>query len=363
MLRLKNLQQLVASYAGLNAALQKISQPTLPSAATLKAALAELENCRTNPAASVRQKAEAILPLASQLAASHRQLDQAVRLVRELRFREAIALKPGLPAPEECMVDARLFDFRKNLEGSWSNFKTEITVVSRLMDAFTSRISSLEAEPRDLIYWRDAAALEKIFQCDSLGDPFPKRTRTEPVGEYDRAVGIEFFYGWLKALGSQNLAGLQAPPFETRVMAARTTVAAARAIVNYFPTPNDKPYLQDGLVKQWVEKARHVLSLRDEVAGELNQRSKQTSGRTAIIAGGVALQLLDETDSPFAKNIAAQLTALRSAVVALNNQRDSAAVARRIEIRKNILQMGLPGDPLVNQMWIESLQSAGSGGL
>lgn len=357
--RLKMLQQLVASYAGLNAALAKISQPTLPSAATLKAALAELENCRTNPAATVRQKVEAILPLASQLAASHRQLDQAVRLARELRFKEAIALKSGLPTPEECMVDSRLFDFRKNLENSWNNLKADLNTASRLLDALTSRVSSLDAEPADLIYWRDPAVLEKIFQCDSLAHPFPKRTRTEPVGEYDRAVGIEYFYGWLRALGTQNLAGLQSPPFETRVMAARTTTAAALALVNFFPTANDKPYLQDGAIKQWVEKARRILTLRDELVGELSQRSKQASGREALIAGGVALQLMEEPDPAFTKTLAGQLTALRSAVVALNNQRDTAAVTRRIEIRKNILQLGLPGDPLVNQMWVESLSGSG----
>ena len=356
--RLKNLQQYAASYASLNAALQKISQSTLPSATVLKSALAEMENCRTNPAASVRQKAETMLPLARQLAASHQQLEQAIRLTRDLQFKEAASLKPGLPAPEDCMVEARLFDFRRNLENSWNNFKSELTVVSRLVGALSSRISSPESEPPDLVYWRDQSALEKVLQCDSLTRPYPKRTRAEPSGEYDRAVGIEFLYGWLRAVGTQSSSSQQEPQFETKLMAARQTIEAARVMVNFFPTASDKPYLQDGQLKQWAEAARKTLSLREAIVGELSQRSQSVTGRESLIAGGIALRLMDEPDAALAKKLAGQMAALRSAVFALNNKKDSAnLVEQRIEISKAILQTGLPGDPVVNQIWQASNNS------
>ncbi|MEY4918644.1 MAG: hypothetical protein RL616_2557, partial [Verrucomicrobiota bacterium] len=356
--RLKNLQQYAASYASLNAALQKISQPTLPSAAVLKSALAEMENCRTNPAASVRQKAETMLPLARQLAASHQLLEQAIRLTRDLKFKEAASLKPGLPSPEDCMVEARLFDFRRNLENSWNNFKSELTVVSRLIDGLSSRINSPESESPDLLYWRNQPALEKVFQCDSLTRPYPKRTRLEPSGEYDRAVGLEFFYGWMRALGTQSGSSQQEPQFETKLMAARQTIEAARAIVNFFPTASDKPYLQDGPLKQWVEAARKTLGLREEIITELSQRSAAATGREALIAGGIALRLMNEPDAILSKKLGGQVAVLRNNVLALNNQKDTAAsVEQRIEINKAILQTGLPGDPIVNQVWQASINS------
>jgi hypothetical protein len=96
------------------------------------------------------------------------------------------------------------------------------------------------------------------------------------------------------------------------------------------------------------------------IASEMRQRAQQASGREALIAGGIAWCLMDTPDKAFRETLAGQLASLHNSVLALNNQRDSADAAERIQLRKKILDLGLPGDPVVNQMWIES-DSSGTG--
>jgi hypothetical protein len=217
-----------------------------------------------------------------------------------------------------------------------------------------SRLGSPETEPADLVYWRGAEALTKVFHCDSLDGRFPRRTRTEPQGEYDRALCVEWFYASLRAAVEQRGDEIPEPPFESRLVATMRTVEAAKALANFFSTPDDKRYWQARLIKQWVDAARRALQLRDNIVGEMRQRAQQGSGREALIAGGIAWCLMDTPDKAFRETLAGQLASLRNSVLALNQKRDSAALAGRIELRKKILGLGLPGDPVVNQMWVES---------
>jgi pSer/pThr/pTyr-binding forkhead associated (FHA) protein len=360
--RHNKLSQFLKSISGLNHALQQLRQPgPLPDPNPI---LKEIEKIAANSTGPVRQKAEDVLPLLRQLVASYNKLLQALRNAQEMHFKEAQALNPDLPLPDECMLDNNLFEFRRNLENSWAHFVAELPTVAHLTEALANRLGSAESEPVELLYWREGQTLTKVFQCDSLAGRFPKRTRTEPQGEYDRALCVEWFYSSLRAIIDQRGDEIQEPPFESRLGATLRTVEAAKALVRFLPTPTDKPYWQNGQIKQWVDAARRVLQLRDNIASEMRQRAQQASGREALIAGGIAWQLMDTPDKPFRETLAGQWTSLRKSVLALNNQWDNVTSAeKKIELRKKILSIGLPGDPVVNQMWIESNGSgAGAAG-
>jgi hypothetical protein len=86
----------------------------------------------------------------------------------------------------------------------------------------------------------------------------------------------------------------------------------------------------------------------------MRQRGQKASGREALIASGIAWRLTDAPDNAFRETIATQFANLHNGILALSNQRDAAASSERIELRNRILSQGLPGDPVVNQMWIES---------
>jgi len=351
--RQKKLNQISKNYLGLDHALQQLGQPTLPSANVLQSSVAEIEQNATTSVGPVRQKAEDILPLVRQLASSYEQLLLAIKTAQGMRFTEVQALKPNLPQPEECMIDGNLFEFRRNLENSWANFKNELPVVTRLTETLADRLGSPEAESAELLYWRNGEALQKVFQCDSLAGRFPKRTRTEPQGEYDKALCVEWFYAYVDGRNDE----IPDAPFESRLGATLQTMKAAKALVKFFSGSDDKRYWQDGRIKQWVDAARRLLQLRDNIASEMRQRAQRVSGREALIAGGIAWSLMDTPDKDFRKSLAGQVANLHKSVLSLNYQRDSADSTERIELRKKILNLGLPGDPVVNQMWVESNSS------
>jgi hypothetical protein len=137
-------------------------------------------------------------------------------------------------------------------------------------------------------------------------------------------------------------------------MAARHTVAAARAIANYFPAAGTRAQWQEDKIKQWIEAAHRILQLQANLVTEFSQRSNQAEGREALIAGGIALQLMDDPEAILSKTLAGQMATLRTTILEISNQRDSATSTQRIDLRNQILKIGLPGDPVVNQMWIES---------
>ena len=351
--RRNHLSQLSQSYSGLNQALLQLSQQgQLPDPNPV---LKEIEKIAANSTGPVRQKSEDVLPLLRQLVASYNKLLQALRNAQDMDFKDAQAFNPDLPPPDDFMLDNNLFEFRRSLENSWGHFAADLPTMAHLTEALASRLGSAESEPVELLYWREGQTLAKIFECDSLAGRFPKRTRAEPQGEYDRALCVEWFYSSLRSMVDQQDNEIPDPPFECRLVATLQTVEAAKALARF---TSDKTYWQNGQIKQWVEAARRVLQLRDNIASELRQRAQQASGREALIAGGIAWLLMDTPDKTFRESLVGQWASLRKSILALNNQWDNATSAeKKIELRKKILGIGLPGDPVVNQMWIESSAS------
>ena len=135
--------------------------------------MTEIEKSATNSVGPVRQQAGNVLPLLRQLVDSYNRLLQAVGYAHDVHFKEAQALKPNLPLPDECIFDNNLFVFRRNLENSWANFEAELPTVMNLTETFANRLGSPDTESVDLLYWRDEAKLTKVFRCDSLDGPFP----------------------------------------------------------------------------------------------------------------------------------------------------------------------------------------------
>ena len=358
--RREALSQFSKELATLNRLLQQLSDPdSLPNPNQL---LKEIDSLSANGSSgSVRKIALEMQPLLRRLTEAYNQFVVAMKLATDAKFDEANdkakSARLKLPSPEECIFKPQLLEFRKRLENSWLNFTNELPEVASLIGALSSRLDSpTNSNPAELIYWQDNAKLAKIFQCDSLSLQFPKYTRPEPQGEYDRALCVEWFYASLKRIVDQSMDEIPDPPFESGLGAALKTVAAAQALTKYL-TPADKKHWQNGKIQLWLNAARRVIELRDRIANEMLERSRKTSGRESLIAGGIAWQFMDTHDKSFREEIKARMKEVHANVMALNNQRDVASLSGRIALRNKILSSGLPGHPVVNQMWLEASNS------
>ncbi|NLC81210.1 MAG: hypothetical protein GX748_08510, partial [Lentisphaerae bacterium] len=56
------------------------------------------------------------------------------------------------------------------------------------------RIGREGDRPACLHAFEDEAEMAKMFACDVLEQPLPKRSRKEPASAYDRLLGVEEFY-------------------------------------------------------------------------------------------------------------------------------------------------------------------------
>ncbi|MEI8039868.1 MAG: FHA domain-containing protein [Verrucomicrobiota bacterium] len=311
---------------------------------------------------AVREKAEKALEVLRSLVTAHNKLTNCVREATRLRFREALAVKVDLPSPDDCVFDANLTRFRGDLENQWANFRDQGATAERLVTELVVRLGSPEAIPSEMQYWSDAENLSKVLACDSLSGAVPRRARKEPQGEYDHAVCVEWFYASLRAIADPQTDNSVEAPFESRLAAAMRTVRAAKASGDFFAEPSHR-WLLAGQLAQWAKAANRILELRDHIVSDLTARGRQSSGREAVIAGGAAWQLTDAPDKAFREWLTGELTNVRREVKRLYDKRSGAPLAEKIALRQQILKVGLPGDPIVKEMWVESGESgAGAGG-
>ncbi len=82
----------------------------------------------------------------------------------------------------------------------------------------------------------NAEIMRKVFACDTLQFEIPRRTRKEPVGEYDRLLGVEEFYLTLRMLPEKPDAtmamGRPFPSLLTRTEDALRRIEEMNAFLN-----------------------------------------------------------------------------------------------------------------------------------
>ena len=325
--------------------------------------LTKLEGIVKNAEGRCRQRMEQVLQPLGRLAAGYRQLVDARQLACNLHFDEAAEAKVELPTPDECMINSNLTMMRGNLEIQSDKVKSQSRWAKSVVGELTNRLEAVDVVPPEMRSWDDLAGLEKVFACDSLSGPYLRRSRTEPQGEYDRAVCIENFYASLRWIADQRTQNNAKPPFASRLAATAQTVRAAQHAVDFFADP-DHGWLLNGPVAQWQQAAKGILEKRDQIVEALLKAAQQASDRKAVITVGLAWPLLENPDKrkigeqPLREWFVAKWTRLRHEVETLNQDREGVSSSERIRLRNKILEVGLPGEPVVNQMWLERAEAA-----
>lgn len=357
--RLKMLNDQVDMYRELRNVLKDLETWPPPEVGHI---LLAVESVAKKSEGALRERAERILQPLRLLSAGYSHLVKTTQLVCDLRFREALSygdanLKANLPPPDACVIDSGLSALRANLQNAYDNeLKPQAQRAELLIDSLQKRVNGVNVVPEDLRFWEDPTAMEKVLSCDSLGGPSPRRTRSEPQGEYDRAVFIEGFYDYLRSIADGQPASYAEAPFQCVLAESFHTVRAAKNMCDFFAVPKNQ-WLRAGQLAQWEQTANRILATRDKIAGNLLNTARQSSGRKSVIAAGIAWRLMDAPekekmgDQPFGKWFDDQLASLRRAVRTLNSQRETAEVEERIKLRDKILEVGLPGDPIVKEMW------------
>ncbi|MFA4943754.1 MAG: FHA domain-containing protein [Lentisphaeria bacterium] len=346
------LQELNQEYDRLELVLTALGQESPP----FPEIIAGIEEVKRNAHGLLRKRADLALEPVTGLAKSHALLRQAAALLRDLQFQEVAKADLKLPSMESCAVNPRISKLRQELHLMGENLKATATRVSFLHADMLKQIGRTDRLPEQLECWRDDARMQKLFACDTLAMNLPKRSRTSPDGEFDRALGVEEFYQLLSALPEPADLDFQDLPFPSLLAQARTALAKTENFVAFLDAPAQK-WLLDGRLGRAVRDAKAILAERDKLVARYLERAGKETGRRALIAGGIALQLAPAAVPPKIKDtdlkdwLAAELKKQRVRLLELNSEYGRVMPDRQIAIRNEILALGLPGDPVVRRMW------------
>lgn len=352
---------LLAASRGFEHALDqlRLSEPPYPEITRVTA-----ETCASNERALCR-RAQTLQPPVNALAESFALHNTAVQYVLELAFAKALAVDIKLPASDTCSLDPRVSTARQNLEKAHASLKVKAGQLLVLFSEIEKRVGRDGDLPACFVPFGDADALKLLLACDSLQSPLPKRSRKEPIGTYDRLVGIEEFYTYLSAFPDPIDPAIVADlPFVSLLSQVREASQRIEAFLAFVRQP-DNTWLMSGPLQAQTQRLQSILARRNELLATLVTRAEADTGRAGLLAGGVVARLATQPGQAQIKGlkpeewVAAELKRQRAALLRLNDEYGLSAPARQIEIRSEILAKGLPGDPIVRRMW--AFRDAGAG--
>ncbi len=318
--------------------------------------LKAVEQAAASQEPALKRRAQALEPAIRALAESAGLLDGAEQLIRELELMQALAVDIKMPSVDECSLDPRVSLARQTLEKNRSSLRVKAGQTVALFTEVEKRIGREGDTPECLRPFADADLLTRALACDVLEQPLPKRSRKEPVGEFDRLFGAEEFYIHLSAYpGQADPAMMSDLPFVSALTQFREAVQKSEIFLSFMRQPENKA-LHGGKIQAQLTRLEGILARRDALVAVMVTKAEADSGRAGLIAGGIVARLAT-TDKVQIQNarpqewVAAGLKRLRATLLRLNDEYSLAAPARQIEIRNEIMKNGLPGDPLVRRMW------------
>ncbi len=305
----------------------------------------------------LKRRALSVLPAVQALAEGYAGYENLVVLIRELELMKALSTDVKLPTAELCAIDPRVSHARFALEKAVADIKVVAGQFAVLFSEVEKRIGRQDENPECFRPFGDSELLAQALACDSLQSPLPKRSRREPVGAYDRLLGVEEFYTHLSAYPEAVNPALVADlPFPSALTQMREAVQKIEAFLVFARKPENQ-WLVKGNMQTQLARLDAILARRAALVKDMVARAEAGTDRATLIAGGIAARLSTQADPCSIKGesaaawVAAELKRQRAELLRLNDEYGAAAPARQIEIRGEILAKGLPGDPLVRRMW------------
>ena len=335
-----------------HAKLTEILRPLNERAPDFSKIVSELSALEADSVGVIKQTAGTYLKVIKKLSKAQNILLENALLLTEFDFHK-IKLRLDLPTMDECAVHSQISSSRAMLETIHSNFIFAYKQILHIRNKFkTAGIRPPESHPL-IAEFVDEDVIASLVQCDALKKKIPNRTRKEPFGLYDKMLGIEYFYEVLKALPEKydNMV-LERINFTPDCVEAKSMLELFENYKQFVEQPENR-WLMRGKVREWHDYCAGQLIRRDKVVIQWIEKSSASESREAILYMGLAFYFAADKSVSHAKReqFAADFKKYREPVAKLDTEYESASPERAIEIREEILKIGIPGDPLVRRVW------------
>lgn len=314
--------------------------------------IAELESVARNSHAAIRTRAEKlVLPIIA-LRKSAGLLKETSDTICDMNFKKAADLQLHLPPLEQCAVNPHIANLRREQADTAGMLVSTAQQLAHLYAALQQYGVSIKQEiPPQIACFSDSGIMDRVLACDLLEKPLPARARSAPAGEYDRILGMEPFYDFLYSLPLElDTAIYDDIGFQVEILRAYHTFRRLENFSRFMAMPKNSVFLA-GKLGDFNRFAAGLLKKRSELTAGFAGQPNDT--RPGLIARGIALFLAGKGDLPenAPEQYMAALKKYRAELVKLDAEFSNALPERAIEIRDEILQRGIPGDPLVRKMW------------
>ena len=314
--------------------------------------LNDLEDLKQHAEPNIRIRIENCMAPLAMLQRSGKQIKRAIIAVQQLDFAKLKTVKLDLPPLEQCAVNENIATLRKKLERQFlfvlSAAANLQPLIHGLKEAGLEKSSVL---PDCVVLFQHPQVMEKVFACDVLTRKMPSRLRTEPAGEYDRMLGIEGFFEFIYALPAPYDQSIYAEfQFRPEIVKFRILLTAVRNFRLFADQPGSQ-WLRSGEVERLYAGTGRILEFRNRLAKDYAVR-KSATPRERILRKAIIIFLSpDEVKEAELENFSREVKKMRTPLVRLGRDYNTATDERRIQIRDEILSQGIPGDPVVRRMW------------
>ena len=333
----------------MNKAIEQLNQP-YPN---FKLIVAELSAVEEKATGTVKQMAGRYLVPIKKMQGIQDQLLKNATALTALKFDQVVD-GIELPTVDECAVNPYINSQRKNIENIDKNFQIAKTQIQHLLNVFKKNNIELFKTPRLVQAFMDESLWPDVFACDVLKRKIPKRTRTEPEGAYDRVLGVDYFYELLRSLPEKyDDSALESMQYQPECVQIKALFRNFVDFINFVTLPQNK-WLLRGDIQKAHEYCQQQVANREKIMVFLfDEATSDTMTRRSIFGRAMAIHLAPEGrySRDVCEKVAEDFKKYRLPLVKLNNDYDAAPPEKAIEIRTQILAIGIPGDPIVRRMW------------
>lgn len=301
-----------------------------------------------------RRRTEMVIEPLKGLRKAQLTLQESLRLIANAEFDAAAAQDLVLPSLESCSIDANISNCRKALDSQGREVRNILNQARYLYSQYISLGENGSTELDGMAFLQDESQMAKVFACDILDGPLPKHFRKTPAGVYDKVLGLEEFYMFLNALPDkpafQTVADL---PFASLLSVTVQRLAFGARLRDFIENAG----FQQGRLAVLAEEIHKHEKTRDEIIDQMLRKAENSQGREAIIAAAIAERLCPENrqlklkDRDLIPWLVAEMKALRQKINEQLSEFDRSGPSVQIQIRDQIIAMGIPGDSNVRRMW------------
>ena len=314
--------------------------------------LNDLTDLKQHAEPNIRIRIENCMVPLAMLHRSCKQIKRAIIAAQQLDFNLLDKIKLDLPTLEQCAVNENIATLRKTQERQFLFVLAAAAslrpLVYRVKEAGLEKDSVL---PQCAALFASEPVMRKVFACDALDRKMPSRLRSEPAGEYDRMLGIEGFFEFIYAVPAPYDQTIYSEfQFRPEIVKFRALLEAIRNF-RMFADQKDNSWLRSGAFERLYAGTGRVLKFRDKLAADYSGQ-KAALPRERILRKAIIIFLSPgEIPDSELENFAREVKKMRTPLIRLGRDYNAAPDERRIQIRDEILRLGIPGDPVVRRMW------------